>query len=123
MALALFRARREDRRACPVSTVGEDGMKGTRSRLVRVVVLWTVFMLAIAIALAAEAVMSLNRAEQACFMNFPATPCPGSDDPAVVRLTLAFVGVPLGWLIGLGVVGLAWSLIRRQASRHRGVRS
>jgi len=98
-------------------------MKRTRSRLVRIVVLWTVFMLAVSIVLAAEAVMSLNEAEQACFFNFPATPCPNSDDPAVVRLTLAFFGVPLGWLIGLGVVGLTWSLVRRQASRHRGVRS
>jgi hypothetical protein len=71
-------------------------------------------MLAIAIVLAAEAVMSINKAEQACFVNFPATPCPSSHDPAVVRLTLAFIGVPLGWLIGLGVVGVAWSLIRRQ---------
>jgi hypothetical protein len=93
-------------------------MKGTRSRLVRIVVLWTLFMLAIAIVLAAEAVMSINKAEQACFVNFPATPCPSSHDPAVVRLTLAFIGVPVGWLIGLGVVGLAWSLIRRQASRQ-----
>jgi hypothetical protein len=91
-------------------------MRRARSRLVRIVVLWTVFMLAVAIVLAAEAVMSLNRAEQACFMNFPATPCPGSDDPAVVRLTLAFIGLPLGWLIGLGVVGLAWSLMRRQTA-------
>jgi hypothetical protein len=97
-------------------------MKGTRSRLARIVALWTVFMLAVAIVLAAEAVMSLNKAEQACFFNFPATPCPSSDDPAVVRLTLAFIGVPVGWLIGLGVVGLAWSLIRRQASRQGGVR-
>lgn len=98
-------------------------MKRTRSRLVRIVVLWTVFMLAVAIVLAAEAVISLNEAQQACFSNFPATPCPSSEDPAVVRLTWAFFGVPLGWLIGLGAVGLAWSLIRLQASRHRGVRS
>jgi hypothetical protein len=89
-------------------------MKGTRSRLVRIVVVWTVFMLAIAIVLATDALMSINKAEQVCFANFPATPCPGSDDPAVVRLTLAFIGVPLGWLIGLGVVGVAWSLMRRQ---------
>lgn len=96
-------------------------MRRARSRLVRILFLWTAFMLAVAIVLAAEAVMSLNRAEQACFMNFPATPCPSSDDPAVVRLTLAFVGVPMGWLIGIGVVALAWSLTRRQASRQGGV--
>jgi hypothetical protein len=91
-------------------------MKGTRSRLVRIVVGWTLFMLAVAIVLAAEAMMSLVNAEQACFANFPATPCPSSDDPAVIRLTLAFIGVPLGWLIGLGVVGLAWSRIRRRTA-------
>jgi hypothetical protein len=79
-------------------------------------------MLAFAIVLAVEALMSLDRAQQACFFNFPATPCPANDDPALVRLTLAFFGVPLGWLIGLGVIGLVWSLIRRQASRERGVR-
>lgn len=97
-------------------------MRRTRSRLVRIVVLWTVCLLVVAIVLAAEAAMSLNAAQQACFVNFPATPCPGSDDPAVVRLTVAFFGVPLGWLIGLGIVGLAWSLIRRQASRQGGDR-
>jgi hypothetical protein len=91
-------------------------MKGTRRGLVRIVVLWTVFMLAIAIVLAADAVMSINKAEQACFVNFPATPCPSSDDPAVVRLTLALIGIPLAWLIGLGVVGLAWSHIRRRTA-------
>jgi hypothetical protein len=97
-------------------------MRRTRTRLVRIVVLWTLFMLGVAIVLAAEASLSLDKAQQACFFNFPATPCPGGDDPAVVLLTFAFFGVPLGWLIGLGVVGLVWLLMRRQASRHRGVR-
>lgn len=85
-------------------------------------VLWTLFMLGVAIVLAAEAVSSLYNAQQACFFDFPATPCPGGDDPAVVRLTVAFLGVPLGWLIGLGVLGLVWSLMRRESSRHPGVR-
>jgi hypothetical protein len=97
-------------------------MKRTRSTRIRIVVLWTLFTLTFAILLGAEALTSIYGAEQACFVNFPATPCPGSDDPAIVRLTLAFVGVPLGWLIGLGVIGLVWYRMRRQASRHRGDR-
>jgi hypothetical protein len=100
----------------------EDGMRLTRSRRVWIVVLWTMFMVGVAIVLAAEAVLSLTSAEQACFVNYPATPCPGGDDPAVVRLTVAFFGVPLVWVIGL-VVGLLWSVTRRQASRPRGVRA
>lgn len=71
-------------------------------------------MLLAAILLAVEALISIHRAEQACFFNYPATPCPGGDDPAVTRLTLAFFAVPLGWLIGLGVIGLGWSLARRR---------
>jgi Na+/proline symporter len=91
----------------------------TRGRLVRIIVLWTLFMLIMAIALATEAMLSLNQAEQACFFNFPATPCPGADDPALTRLTVAFVGVPLAWGIGVVVIGLAWSVNRRNVSRNR----
>jgi hypothetical protein len=96
-------------------------MRQTRSRLVRVAVAWTLFMLGVAIVLAGEAMLSLNGAEQACFFNFPATPCPGGDDPAVVRLTIAFFGVPAGWLIGLGVLGLVWSVMGREGPRNPGV--
>ena len=76
-------------------------------------------MLLAAILLAVEALISIHQAEQACFFNYPTTPCPGGDDPAVIRLTLAFFAVPLGWLIGLGVIGLGWSLIGRRAARRR----
>jgi hypothetical protein len=95
-------------------------MRRTRGRLVRIAVLWTLFMLGVAIVLVAGSVLSLDTAEQACFMHFPAIPCPGSDDPAMIRLKVAFFGVPLGWLIGLGVLGVAWSLRRRKSSRDRG---
>lgn len=97
-------------------------MRRTRGRLVPGLVLWTLVMLIVAIALATEAMLSLNQAEQACFFNFPATPCPAADDPALTRLTMAFVGVPLAWGIGLVVIGLVWSLARRDASRRRGAR-
>jgi Na+/proline symporter len=92
-----------------------------RSRLVRILILWTLFMLLAAILLAVEALISIHQAEQACFFNYPATPCPGSDDPAVTRLTMAFFALPLVWLIGLGVLGLGWSLIGRQAAGRREV--
>lgn len=97
-------------------------MRRTRGRLVPGLVLWTLVMLIVAIALATEAMLSLNQAEQACFFNFPATPCPAADDPALTRLTMAFVGVPLAWGIGLVVIGLVWSLARRDTSRDRGSR-
>jgi hypothetical protein len=99
----------------------EMGMRRRRSRLVRIAVVWTLFMLGVAIVLAAGALLRLNNAEQACFVNYPATPCPTGDDPAVAQLTVAFFMVPLGWLIGLGIVALIWSLTRREQSRDRGV--
>lgn len=94
----------------------------SRGRLVRILVVWTVVMLIVTIALATEAILSLNQAEQACFFNFPVTPCPAVDDPAVTRLTMALVGVPLAWGIGLVVVGLLGSVARRNASHRRGAR-
>jgi hypothetical protein len=94
----------------------------SRGRLVRILALWTLVMLIVAIALATQAMLTLNQAEQACFFNFPATPCPAADDPAVTRLTVALVGIPLAWGIGLVVIGLVWSVTRRDASRHRGAR-
>ena len=94
-------------------------MTRIRSTLVRIVAVWTLFMLGVAIVLAIDAVTNLNAAEQACFMNYPATPCPGRDDPAMTELLVAFFIVPLGWLIGLGVIGLGWSLRRRAPSRRQ----
>lgn len=72
------------------------------------------FTLSVAIVLALEAALSLDRAQQACFFNYPGTPCPSRDDPAVVRLTVAFFGLPVVWLIGLGVISLmSWRTRRR----------
>ena len=61
---------------------------------------------------AIQAMASLDDAQQACFFQFPAVPCPGGDDPRVVQLTFAFFGIPLVWLVGLVVAALAWALKR-----------
>ncbi len=83
-----------------------------RSRWVRGLVLWTVVLLAVVGLVAVRAMASLNDAQQACFFGFPSVPCPGADDPSVARLTFAFFGVPLVWLVGIGVAAFVWALKR-----------
>ncbi len=75
--------------------------------------LWTLVLLLLAAALAAQAAWSLIGAQQACFFNYPAVPCPGGDDPAVARLTFAFFGVPLVWLAGLAI-NPVWRILTRR---------
>jgi len=58
-------------------------------------------MLVLGVLLTGQAIWSLYDAQQACFFNYPALPCPGGDDPAVARLTFAFIGLPLVWAVGL----------------------
>ena len=89
-------------------------MRRMRGRLARGLVLWTLFLLVVAILLTAQAISSLYGAQQACFFNFPAVPCPGGDDPAVARLTFAFFGVPLVWLVGIWLAVLGRVLLRRR---------
>lgn len=84
------------------------------------VALWTLSTLLAAVLLAAQAVASLYAADQACFFNYPSVPCPGADDPAYARLTFAFFGVPLIWLVGAVVAGAARALQRRRDDRLRG---
>ena len=72
-----------------------------RSTFVRGVVAWTLVAFLFGILLVFQALWSLSSAQQACFANHPAVPCPGGDDPAVARLTFAFIGVPLVWAVGL----------------------
>lgn len=95
-------------------------MRRLRGRLVRAVVLWTLLMLVVAVLLSVEATGSLIVAGQDCFFNYPAVPCPSANDPALIRLTFVFFGIPLVWLVGIGlaVVGLAWRR-RRSARRDR----
>jgi phage shock protein PspC (stress-responsive transcriptional regulator) len=86
----------------------EVGMRRPRRSWVRVIVVWTVLMLLVAIVVAAQAAWSITEAQQKCVFNFPAIPCPDGSDPAVARITFAFLGVPVAWLIGLGVVAVWW---------------
>jgi hypothetical protein len=72
-----------------------------RSTFVRIVVAWTLVVFLFGILLVLQALWSLSSAQQACFANYPAVPCPGGDDPAVARLTFAFIGVPLVWAAGI----------------------
>ena len=88
--------------------------------MITVAVGWTVLMLVVAIVMAVQAAASLVDGQEACFFGYPAVACPSSDDPAVARLTFAFVGVPAIWLVGIGVAVLssAWSRRRRAPDRR-----
>jgi len=94
-------------------------MRRMRGRLVRGLVLWTLFLLVVAVLLAVQAMGSLYGAQQACFFNYPSVPCPSGDDPAVARLTFAFFGVPLVWLVGIGLAVLGRALLRHRSARPR----
>jgi hypothetical protein len=94
-------------------------MRRTQVSLVRGLVLWTLLLLVVAVLLAVQAVWSLYGAGQACWFNYPSVPCPGGDDPALVRLTLAFFGVPLVWLVGIGLAVLGHALQRRRSAPPR----
>ena len=89
-------------------------MRRIRVSLVRGLVLWTLFLLVVAVLLAAQAVGSLYLAQQACWFNYPSVACPSGDDPALARLTFAFFGVPLVWLVGIGLAVLGRALLRRR---------
>lgn len=73
----------------------------------------------IAVLVAAQAMSSLNDGQQACFFNYPAVACPTNEDPAIARLTFAFFGVPLIWLVGIGLTTLAWAWQRRRGAMAR----
>ena len=94
-------------------------MRRMRVSLVRGLVLWTLFLLVVAVLLTLQAVGSLYLAQQACWFNYPSVPCPSGDDPALARLTFAFFGVPLMWLVGIGLAVLGRALLRRRSARPR----
>ena len=89
-------------------------MRRIRVSLVRGLVLWTLLLLVVAVLLVVQAVGSLYGAGQACFFNYPSVPCPSGNDPALVRLTFAFFGVPLMWLLGIGFAVVGRVLQRRR---------
>ncbi len=88
-------------------------MRRIRTSLVRGLVLWTLFMLVVAVLLVLQAAWSLISAGQACFFDSQ-VPCPTGNDPAVARLTFAFFGVPSIWLAGIGLVVVRRALLRRR---------
>jgi hypothetical protein len=73
---------------------------------------WTAVVLGGSLLLALAAVVALDRAQMACFMGYPAVPCPGNDDPAVEALAIAFFGLPAAWLAGTVVAVIVF--LRRQ---------
>jgi hypothetical protein len=91
-------------------------MRWLRSRTARAFVLWTLLVLVAAILLSVQATGSLIVAGQDCFFNYPALPCPSATDPALVRLTFVFFGLPLIWLLGIGLAS-GWRAVR---ARRRG---
>ena len=88
-------------------------MKRLHSTAARIV-LWTLFILLVAVLLSVQATGSLVFAGQDCFLDYPAVPCPSATDPALVRLTFVFFGLPLIWLGGIGV-----ALVSRAARARR----
>jgi len=69
--------------------------------------------------LAVQATGSLIFAGQDCFLNYPAVPCPTATDSALTRLTIAFFGVPLVWLVGIGLALVGRTLRRRRRAASR----
>lgn len=87
-------------------------MRLIRSPWVRAFMVWTVVFLATAIVVALEALVSLARAEQACF--FEPVPCPLAGDPKLVQLDIAVFVIPLIWLVGVILGGIARAITERR---------
>ena len=92
-------------------------MKRLRSKAARAVVPWTLLILLVAVLLSVQATGSLVFAGQDCFFNYPAVPCPSATDPALVRLTFVFFGLPLIWLGGIGVALVSRAVRARRRRR------
>ena len=88
-------------------------------RFMRAILVWTACILLLEVIVGAEAIWSLYRADQACFFDYPNTPCPGIDDPALTRLTVAFVGIPLIWFVGTAAAFVARGLRHRRDDASR----
>lgn len=83
-----------------------------RWRVVRPAVLWTLAAFGVAVGIAAAAAWSLAATGEACY--FGTQPCPEATDPRFSWLLVAFVAVPLVWLLGLLLLAV------RSTTRQRG---
>ena len=70
-----------------------------RWKAARPALVWTLGSFAVSIVIAIAATTSLTDAQQACF--YGANPCHAGDDPRLAWLVVAFVVVPVVWLLGL----------------------
>jgi uncharacterized BrkB/YihY/UPF0761 family membrane protein len=70
-----------------------------RWRAARPAIAWTLGAFLVAVVIAVVATTSLAGAQQACLTG--PDPCPAADDPRLAWLVVAFVVVPLVWLLGL----------------------
>lgn len=91
-------------------------MQRLRSPWTRAFLVWTVVLLTAAILVAFGAMNGLVQAQNACF--FQTAPCPGSDDPNLVLLGVAFFVIPLIWLIGVVLGAIGRALAGRTRSRR-----
>jgi hypothetical protein len=86
--------------------------RAARWRVVRPALLWTLGAFGVAVVVAAGAASSLAAAQQACVAG--SQPCPDATDPRLAWLAVAFVGVPMVWLLGLLLLAV------RSTTRERG---
>ena len=96
-----------------------DVVHRNRNGSIRRLAIWTVILAAAAIGLAVHALVSLYGAQQECFFAYPQVPCPTGADPGVGQLAFAVAGVPLVWLAGVLLAGLARAL-KRHGRRRTG---
>jgi hypothetical protein len=75
-----------------------------RWKAARPALVWTLGSFAVSIVIAIAATTSLTDAQQACFHG--ADPCPAGDDPRLAWLVVAFVVVPVVWLLGLQLLAV-----------------
>ena len=73
----------------------------------------------VAVVLAVVAAAGLVDAQQACFISYPAVPCPDGGDWRVGLLPFALFGVPLIWLVGVAVAVVGRAVVRRHRARRR----
>lgn len=84
-----------------------------RSPWVRAFLAWTAVLVIVATLVALGAMIGLYRADQDCYFQYPAVPCPQSGDPLLLQLQVAFFGIPSIWLVGV-LLGAVVRVARRR---------